>query len=153
MFHSKLSATIASTLLLIVVAWPVLENWHPQAKDDFPLSYYPMFSAKRDSTSRLRYFVGYDSTGRRHCISHNYIGKGGMNQVRRQINKYARQGSGQKLAKKVARRVAKSREWPFCQLTYLELVEGEYHVDNYFIRGDKTPLSETVICRQAIEKP
>ena len=46
----------------------------------------------------MYYFVGYDSLQNRYKIPYKLIGTGGFNQVRRQLQKSARQGKGEQLS-------------------------------------------------------
>lgn len=151
--NQKTVAVIFSIVLLGLMLSPVVENWRNLPKDNFPLSYYPMFSKKRESTYTLRYLVGYDSAQQRYHIPYHYIGNGGFNQVRRQINKQCKNGKSKKLAKKVARRLAKTKDVPFANLERVEVVKGTYDFETYFSKGDKTPLSEKVLSTQNIVKP
>ena len=148
----KAIAAIFSIVVLLLVLSPVGENWSKTPKDNFPLSYYPMFSKKREATYTLRYVVGYDEQQRRYNIPYHYIGNGGFNQVRRQIIKQCKNGKSKKLAKKVARRLAKSKDPLYQDLERIEVVKGTYNFEIYFEIGDKTPLKEKVLCTQKIVK-
>ncbi|MDN5211349.1 hypothetical protein QQ020_04785 [Fulvivirgaceae bacterium BMA12] len=152
MINSKLAALIFSIIMILAVVWPVRQNWQENPKDDFPLSYYPMFSHQRKSTHSLPYFVGYDVSGRRYCIPYKYLGTGGFNQVRRQINKHARQGDVEKLTGKVARRLARCQEAPFNKLVRVEMVRGRFRLDDYFLTDNKRPVKETVYSHQNIKR-
>lgn len=149
----KAIAAIFSIVVLLLVLSPVVENWRKTPVDNFPLSYYPMFSKKREATYTLRYVVGYDEQQQRYHIPYHYIGSGGFNQVRRQINKQCKKGKSEKLAKKVARCLAKSKEPLYQNLERVEVVKGTYNFEIYFVKGDKTPLQEKVLCTQTIVKP
>lgn len=153
MIQSKLFAVAFSLLILFAILLPIKENWREQPKDDFPLSYYPMFSLKRGDTYDVKYFVGYDAAQNRHYIPYHYIGNGGFNQVRRQINKQCRKGKEARLSKKVARRLAKCKEAPFNELERIELVNGTYHLETYFLTNNKMPLKEKLLSTQIIERP
>jgi hypothetical protein len=153
MHLNKTFAALVSCATLLAILWPVKENWQEQPKDNFPLSYFPMFSYKRDSVMSLNYLVGYDTLGTRCVIPYRFAGSGGFNQVRRQINKKVRNDKGDKLVAKVAKRLQGCDEAAFSQLCRVELVEGTYNFNQYFIEGNKTPLSERCIAKHKIEKP
>ncbi|HMQ48713.1 MAG TPA: hypothetical protein PKA00_15115 [Saprospiraceae bacterium] len=135
-------ALIFSIGLVLAVSYPVVENWKSAPKDNFPLSYYPMFSQKRAENYTLNYAVGYDTLGHRHIIPYQYAGKGGMNQVRRQINKKCRKGEAQKLAQKIAKAIKKSENRTLKQLECIEIIRGQYNLDDYFIHPNPKPLFE-----------
>ena len=60
---SKPLAAVFSIVMLAVVASPIVENWKTPAHDDFPLSYYRMFSEERADLQRITYLVGIDTSG------------------------------------------------------------------------------------------
>ncbi len=152
MINSKLVALVFSIMMILAVIWPVRQNWQENPKDDFPLSYYPMFSHQRKATHSLPYFVGYDTYGSRYYIPYKYLGTGGFNQVRRQINKHARRGDVEKLTEKVAKRLARCRDAPFDKLVRVEMVRGRFHLDDYFLSDNKLPVRETVYSHQNIKR-
>ena len=152
MINTKLAAAVFSVVIIVAILWPVRQNWKENPKDEFPFSYYPMFSHKRKATHSLPYFVGYDASGERYRIPYKYAGTGGFNQVRKQINKRARQGDVDELTKKVATRLARSKKAPYNQLVRVEMVRGKYHLDDFFLSEDKLPIKETVYSYQNIEK-
>lgn len=147
---SKPSATIFSVLLLFALFWPIRENWQKKPKDRFPLSYFPMFSQKRDSTYEVNYFVGHDSCGQRVLIPYQRVGTGGFNQVRRQINKNVKRGKGEALTQKVAKNLSKKKQPPFDALVSVSLVSGTYHLEDYFLFNKKSPLRETVVAKHTL---
>lgn len=152
MIQSKFSAVAFSVILITIVASPIKENWKAKPKDNFPLSYYPMFSKKRDASYTLNYVVGFDASNKRYCIPYHIVGSGGMNQVRRQINKKCKEGESDKLAKKVARRIANSEKAPFDKLEKVVVMEGTYHLEDYFMANSKAPLKEKIISTQIVDR-
>jgi len=60
MNREKIIITSISILCMLVIASPILENWKDEPKDDFPLSYYPMFSKIRGETTIVSYLYGGD---------------------------------------------------------------------------------------------
>ena len=135
-----LSVTICLALL-----WPIRQNWQEFPEDDFPLSYYPMFSHKRAPTYKAYYIVGFDAVGQRHLLSYKYAGTGGFNQVRRYINQMAREGKGDQLLERVADRWVRRRLPDPPTLSHLYLVKGEYHLEHFFGLHQRTPLREEVL--------
>ncbi len=152
MKYSKTTATLFSLLLIILVSSPLSENWQQKPKDSFPLSYYPMFSLKRGKTHSLYHIVGYDKAENRYVIPYKYVGSGGLNQVRRQINKICRKGEGDKLARKVAKRLAKKTKVPFSRLERVEVIRATYTLEDYFLHDNQTPKKERVIASQQIKR-
>lgn len=125
-------AGVFSALLIGAVLLPVVQNWREQPKDGFPLSYYPMFSLKRPDSATVRYLVGLDAHGGRHLLPHTYAGTGGLNQVRRQINKVVRGGKADTLCRLVAAKVAQGDEERFAGVVTVQVVVGKYRLTDYF---------------------
>lgn len=152
MILSKPKALSFSILISAAVLWPVKENWHSKPKDDFPLSYYPMFSHKRKATYAMPYVVGYDAEQNRHLIPYRYAGTGGFNQVRRQMRKMVREDQSDLLLNQVVERLKESSREPYDQLVKVALVKGKYHLDDYFLNAQTAPLKETILSTQNLQQ-
>ncbi len=83
MCASRSRAGVASLVLLGVVVAPVRQHWRTTPGDGFPLSSYPMFTAKRRAAGTVTYLIGFDRLGRRMLLPSSVAGPGGLNQVRR----------------------------------------------------------------------
>jgi hypothetical protein len=125
--------------LLGAVLWPIAQNWRPEPHDDFPLSYYPMFSRRRGKRASVTHLIGLDAEGRRILIAYRLIGPGGFNQVRRQLRKVVARGGAAALCQKVAPRARAAHP----EVVTLRVVTGTYTLDRFF-RGDRAPRSEEV---------
>jgi hypothetical protein len=139
-----------SIAVLVVVASPVVENWRWPPRDDFPLSYYRMFSEDRADAQRLTYLVGLDEQGGRYLIPYPLAGAGGMNQVRRQINKLVDQGQAPGLCRSVAARVARAGS-RMAQVRTVEVTTGTFRMSGYFT-GRQVPTTENVRARCSVER-
>jgi len=51
----KRVAFLSSLAMIGAVLWPVHQNWRARPQDSFPLSYYPMFRAKREAIETFHY--------------------------------------------------------------------------------------------------
>jgi hypothetical protein len=143
-------AAVFSVVLLAVVASPVVENWKTPSHDDFPLSFYRMFSEIRGDTQRVTYLVGLDDRGGRVLLPYQYAGAGGMNQVRQQMNTLVRRGDASKLCQSVASRVARAgRRLPVIQT--IEVTTGTFRMSEYF-RGRSAPSAENVSARCTVKQ-
>lgn len=146
----KRLAAVFSLALIAVVVSPVIENWRTPSHDDFPLSFYRMFSEVRSDTQRVTYLVGLDRQRNRVLIPYQYAGSGGMNQVRRQINRQVEQGSARTLCQRVATRVARAGS-RLPELRTVEVTTGTYRMSEYF-RGNQAPISENVSARCTVAR-
>jgi hypothetical protein len=81
-------AAFCAGLLALTLA-PVAQNWADEPRDDFPFSYYPMFSRPLRGTYDVTHAVGIDGEGREHVVPFRYLGRGGFNQVRVQAQRAA----------------------------------------------------------------
>ncbi len=151
MKYSQKQAICASIIVVVLVLSPIWQNWASNPKDSFPLSYYPMFSKKREATYGVYYFVGYDTAKNRYTIPYKMAGTGGFNQVRRQIKKKARSSNAQAFTQQVAARIGKENRYPYNKLLHIELVKGYYHLENYFLQQDTLPVYEKTLAVQLIK--
>jgi hypothetical protein len=146
----KRVAALFSVAMLVVVASPVVENWKEQSRDDFPLSYYRMFSEERTDRQRLNYVVGLDAQGNRYVLPHKYVGTGGMNQVRRQMNRLVDQGRASSLCATAAARVARAGS-RLRDVQRLEVITGTFRLSEYFA-GQTAPDMENVRARCSVSR-
>jgi len=130
-------------LLMGATLAPVAQYWNPTPKDNFPFSYYTMFSEKRSDTYVVSYLVGLDGRGNRHTISYSFAGSGGLNQTRRQINRLIREGKADTLCRSVASAVAKEVATPYSDIVTVQIVTARFRFADYFA-GNKTPMTEQV---------
>ena len=152
MFYSKTAAVLLSAGLMITVLAPVAENLRATPEDTFPLSYYPMFSFKRDSLYSVYHFVGRDSENESINIPYKMVGTGGFNQVRRQVNKMVKEEKEVELIQKVAKKLERTRVEPYSLIEEVSLVKGTYHLEKYFSTDKQQPVRLKVIASQNIER-
>ena len=148
---AKRLAAYFSAALVGAVLWPIQQNWRDKPRDNFPLSYYPMFSNKRDAVETFYYVVGKDAQGQRHYVKYQWIGDGGGNQVRRQLRRIINEGRAQELAHKVAKRVAARDNSPWTDVVSVEVCKGKYDVDAFF-HNRKEAVSEKVTAFAQVER-
>jgi hypothetical protein len=101
-----------------------------------------MFSFEKSDRQRVTYLVAHDSPGSRLLIPYQYAGQGGMNQVRRQMNKLVDRGEASRLCRSVASRVARSNDMPR-DLVSIQVVTGTFLMTEFF-SGNRMPRSESV---------
>ena len=149
---TKLVAAGLSLLVIGAILSPIVENWRPRPRDSFPLSYYPMFSLKRDEIGRVTYLAAFDALGNRFPLAHPIVGSGGLNQVRRQIIKRVDRGEASKLCQSVSSRVGRRQEGRLSDVVTIQVVTGMYRLDGYFA-GDKSPVAERVHATCDVKRP
>lgn len=139
---SKLTTLGTGAALLGAVLWPVRQNWRPHEHrtDGFPLSHYPMFTAKRKRTGTVVHLVGLDAEGRSQLLHYAHAGTGGLNQVRRQLNRAVATSQAEQVARAVARSVGRRGPRGVCEV---QVVRGTYRYDEFFA-GHVTPVRQTV---------
>jgi len=131
----RLAATYSLALLAAVIA-PIRQNWRPKPrKDGFPLSYYPMFSAKRPSTAIIYSLIGVAADGARIRLPHHIGGTGGLNQVRRQINRCVAEGRSQQVCEFAARELTRRNRRdnsPYLAIVSVDVVASRFRLDECF---------------------
>ncbi|MGJ7440659.1 hypothetical protein [Aquipuribacter sp. MA13-6] len=145
------SVTAAAVLTgLLVVLAPVRHNWGRSPRDSFPLSHYPMFSARRRATARVVHPVGIRSDGTRSRLSYHYCGTGGFNQVRRQLRRAVKDGRAAQVVTDVALSVAAAARAEDTDVVAVEVVTGTYRYRSWF-SGDHEP--EKVVAHARADVP
>lgn len=132
---------IAMTLGLVLS--PIKNNWEKDPKDNFPLSYFPMFSAARGDRYSSPTLVGFNRDGKRSVVPYTFAGSGGLNEVRRQVRNRIEQHKAQALCEKVARRIARSKRPASAEIESLQVITATHNL-NAFFHGNKQPLKEKV---------
>lgn len=146
----KWVASVISLVLLGAVIAPIGQNWQAEPHDDFPLSYYPMFSFDKSDRQRVTYLIAHDADGGRVLLPYWYAGQGGMNQVRRQMNKLVERGESSRMCRSVASRVARSDDLPK-NLVNVQVVTGTFFMSEFFT-GNRVPATESVRATCAIHR-
>jgi len=141
--RDKLVALSASGALLVAVLAPVHQHWRAKPRDGFPLSYYPMFSARRKRHGKVTYLVGETVTGSRRLLHYSYAGSGGLNQVRRQLRRTVGQDRAGEVAAQVARAVARRPRRGDEAVVRVQVVTGRYAYHDFF-SGRREPVAEEV---------
>jgi len=150
---SKLAAGLFSLLMIGAVAAPVLENWRTEPQDSFPLSYYPMFSYRRPALTPVTYLVGIDAQGDRRKLHYRHAAGGGMNQVRRQIDKMVRKGNAGELCKTVAGNIATFDTGWRGRIVTIEIRTDTYDLREYFTTTSRTPVNESIHHSCVVDRP
>jgi hypothetical protein len=148
----KWVASVFSFAMIVAVASPIAENWRAAPNDSFPLSYYPMFSAKRGETARVTYAVGIDAHGASRQLHYRYAAGGGMNQARRRIHRMVQTGRAGELCTTIARNIARRPAAALGGIVAVEVRTGRFSLREYFETADRTPTTEFVHHRCPVER-
>jgi len=149
---TKPMAVVISVLAGAVVLSPIAQNWREKPRDSFPLSYFPMFSFEQRTEGQVTHFVGYDAKGNRVPIPSYYGGVGGMNQIRKQINKAVRGGHARGICELAARRIVQRNDPRFAQVERVELVTSVHRLNDYFSGKNKQPRLQRVHAWAFVER-
>jgi hypothetical protein len=141
--RDKAMVLAGGVALLGSVLVPIRQNWRAKPRDGFPLSYYPMFSAKRKRHGSVVHLVGVDAEGERRVLRYSYAGTGGLNQVRRQLRRAVAAGRAQEIADNVASAVSTRPRRSDKSVVEVRVITGRYHYDDFFA-GHRQPVDELV---------
>lgn len=144
-------AVVFSLIVVSLVTLPIIQNFRKHPDDGFPLSYYPMFSKKRSDETQVAHPIGIRADGSTVNLDYRVAGRGGMNQVRRQIRKIIRHGDADELCRNIAKQVARSDRPPYRELQSVAIVTDTYRFSDFF-RGDHKPHKRKVEARCVIER-
>lgn len=149
----RAGAAVFSAAVLGAMLWPLAEYRRPlkERVDGFPLSWYPMFSARRPRKAGVNYAVGVRADGSRRYLPSAALGPAGINQVRRQLNRVVREGGIENHAAAIAARVALRSG--LRDVEHIEIVRGRFDLDRCFldreVRGGETVLVSALVPRDA----
>lgn len=144
-------AAAFSIFLIALVLLPLVQNLRYEPRDGFPFPYYPMFGARRDEVATMRFIVVRDEEGNETPVPHKIVGRGGMNQIRKRINRAVRNGNADALCEDVARRLERSDSRRFRSATTVAVVTAEYRLSDY-INGQSEALSWRVEAERSIQR-
>lgn len=146
----RVRAAAFSAAVLAAVLSPLLQYRRPRRErvDGFPLSWYPMFSAKRSRLMSVTYAVGVTADGGRLSLPTNALGTGGVNQVRRQLYRVAvREARPDAYAGDLAARVARRPDW--ANVIRVEVVRTLFDLDDCLtsrrVDGESTVLASAAV--------
>jgi hypothetical protein len=140
-------------VVLLVVASPVIQNWLPVQQDNFPLSYFPMFTESFDELQTEYYLVGLDAEGRRYPVHFSHIAPGGrLVRIRREtVRPMARRGQSAQLCQSASRRIAERNPRALRSAVRLQVMSGTFSLPEY-LRGNKEPKAEQVLATCSITR-
>ncbi len=150
--RAKLVALTASAGMIAAVLTPIRQHWREAPRDGFPLSSYPMFTAKRRRHGSVTYLLGTDANGERRLLHYSYLGGGGLNQVRRQLRRIVTEGRADEAAVTVASALEATPRRRDRHVTHVHVVTGRYRYDDFFT-GQRDPVSEVVHSTAAVNRP
>ncbi|GAA1172941.1 hypothetical protein [Pseudonocardia alaniniphila] len=143
-------AAVFSAAVLAAVLSPLLQYRRPipDRVDGFPLSWYPMFSAKRNRQMSVTYAVGVTVDGGRLSLPSGALGTGGVNQVRRQLYRVAvREARPDAYADDLAARIVSSPDWG--NVIRVEVVRTLFDLDHCLtsrrVDGESTVLASAEV--------
>ena len=145
---SRYFAAAFSLLMALAVLSPVVQNWRDDPDDGFPLSYYPMFTKVRGETTRITFGEIVSSSGDVSPVRYSHMGRGGLNQVRRQIKRLVRRGQADELCGVIASRL--SQRDRYSDAVTFRLVTGEFHIHDY-MKGSTDPVSREIRASCSLE--
>jgi len=130
----RAGAAVYSAAMLAAVLSPLLQYRRPKQDrvDGFPLSWYPMFSTRRRQKVVIAHAVGVTAAGQRQYLPTAAYGPGGLNQVRRQLNRTVlKEQRPEAYAAALARRVARRSD---CRgIVRVEVLATRFDLDRCFL--------------------
>ena len=150
--RGKTFAAGFSLLLAGATLAPIAEHLREKPRDNFPLSYYPMFTSRRGEVEEVVYIEGLDVRGEGRPLSYKLAGAGGLNQARRQIRRIVRDGWADSLCRAVAEKVARGGKRSLADVAEVRVVTGGYNLASYFSGESKSPVSEVVHASARVER-
>ncbi|GAA5160537.1 hypothetical protein GCM10023321_43410 [Pseudonocardia eucalypti] len=149
---------VATAAVVGAALYPLRQWLRPEdrRRDGFPLSYYPMFSARRGKYGYVTYVEAERGDGSRYTVPLSVLGSGGANQIRRQIFRVAvRQGRPEDYARLAAEQVA--RHPKHTDVVRVRVVRGKFDLDACLLQrevsGEIRLLAEAEVSRTQAKEP
>ena len=135
--RQRLVGALVSLLAVVATAWPVTSD--PLRGDDFPLSTYPMFAAKRGTTHSFEYAVGWTAAParERRTITPAHVANAEVMQARVAFMTAVRKRTLPELCRRIAARVAGDRALD--DVVEIEIVRGRHDALDYLVRDLRGP--------------
>jgi len=132
MNREKIIIAFISIFCMLVIASPILENWKDEPKDDFPLSYYPLFLKKRGEKTVVSYLYGADKDKNYYTIPNYYVIPGvGFNSARKQISRIIINNQALELCEFTAKVLRIIDEEPFNKISHLAVVSSRVNIEDF----------------------
>jgi len=142
---TRLGATVWTVLVCGAVLSPIVQSFRDTPRDDFPLSWFPMFAAARPEVEKPVYAVAVGGTEQAFVAS-RYWTSGGFNQGASQLIRAAsRSGALRPLCERIAGAVAKKPPRGVSAPTEVQIRRGWYSLQTFFGENDRTPIREVVL--------
>jgi hypothetical protein len=123
---------LVTVLALAAVAYPLRRE--PLRRDDFPLSTYPMFAARRkDARIHLDYVVATGAPDRRRHVPPELIAGPEVMQAMMTISRAVNRGHAATLCAEVAARLAPRAGWRAYDT--VQVITGDHLAVEYLTRG------------------
>ena len=136
MNREKIIIAFISIFCMLVIASPILENWKDEPKDDFPLSYYPLFIQNRGEETIVAYLYGGDKDKNYYTIPNNYVIPGSaFNSARMQIARIIINNQSLELCEFTAKVLRIIEEEPFNKITHLGVVSSRVNITEFMNSG------------------
>ncbi len=146
----KIIIAIICVLSLIVVASPVVENWKENPKDDFPLSYYPMFTKVRGEYTYVSHLYGVDQNNNYYLVPHTVIAKNsGFNSFRKTVSRIIKNGQAGNLCSMVSKKLSSIEIEPYSQIKFVRVVTSKINIEEFMNKKgeDKKMFTVHADCR------
>ena len=148
---TRLGATVWTAIVCGAVLSPIVQGFREKPRDDFPLSWFPMFAAARPDLEKPVYAVAL-GRGERAFVPSYYWSAGGFNQGASQLIRAASAGPKKlrPLCERIADAVAKRPPRGIAAPSRVDIRRGTYSLETFFGAGDTKPLSEVVLVSCAV---
>ncbi|MGQ0479738.1 MAG: hypothetical protein ACT4O0_01715 [Pseudonocardia sp.] len=146
-------AGLFAVAVLGALLYPLRQYRKPRAQrvDGFPLSYYPMFSSRRNDKKLIKYVIAVRDDGSRGYLHYRHLGAGGLNQVRRQLGRAQDEDRVPAWTSALAEKLAAKDE--LRDVRRIEVIEGLFDLDNCLLGHQVLVDEETVLGSADLPRP
>jgi hypothetical protein len=149
---TRVGAAVWTVFVCGAVLSPIVQGFREKPRDDFPLSWFPMFAAARPELETPVYAVAVGG-GEHAYVASRYWTSGGFNQGASQLIRAAAGGTPKlrPLCERIAAAVAKRPPRGVTAPTELQIRRGTYSLQTFFGENDRTPIREVLLVKCPVQ--
>jgi hypothetical protein len=150
--RERIRAAATTIALCLAVLSPLIPADDGKLKDDFPLTWYPMFRGVRPSVETLLWVRASLADQTTRPVPVGYWTRGGMSEGRAHLDRAVAERDLPEFCAFVARELGRRRSGWAPRVMTLEVVRTRWRLETYFTRSDAAPLNEKVLHTCRIER-
>jgi hypothetical protein len=150
--YERVRAGLTTILLCLAVLSPMVPSKGGQRRDDFPLTWYPMFRGVRPSNETIVWVRATLDDGSHRPVPVGYWTPGGLTEGRAHLERAIREHDIEAFCARLGDELhGRTRGWA-TRAVALEIVRSTFTLTAYFAEDDPEPATEHVLFQCAVSR-